>query len=48
MIACTTTYGAEFASGIIKPNLVAVQFHPEKSQDAGLALLKNSLSVFEA
>ena len=48
LIACTTTYGAEFASGIIKPNLVAVQFHPEKSQDAGLALLKNSLAVFEA
>lgn len=48
LVACTTTYGAEFASGIIKPNLVAVQFHPEKSQDAGLGLLKNSLALFEA
>ncbi len=48
LIACTTSYGAEFASGIIKPNLVAVQFHPEKSQSAGLGLLKNSLAFFES
>lgn len=47
LAACTTTYGAEFVSGIIKPNLVAVQFHPEKSQSAGLQLLRNSLALFE-
>lgn len=48
LIACRTTYGSEFASGIIKPNLVAVQFHPEKSQATGLTLLKNSLATFGA
>ena len=45
LVACRTTYGAEFASGIIKPNLVAVQFHPEKSQSTGLTLLRNSLAL---
>jgi imidazole glycerol phosphate synthase glutamine amidotransferase subunit len=43
LIACRTDYEGEFASGIVGPNLVAVQFHPEKSQAAGLALLRNSL-----
>ncbi len=47
LIACRTTYGATFASGIIKPNLMAVQFHPEKSQNTGLTLLRNSLAQFE-
>jgi glutamine amidotransferase len=47
LVACRTTYGTSFASGIIKPNLVAVQFHPEKSQDTGLTLLRNSLALFE-
>ena len=40
---CRTDYGVGFISGIAKKNLVAVQFHPEKSQDAGLTLLRNSL-----
>ena len=44
LIACNTTYGTSFASGIIKPNLVAVQFHPEKSQSNGLQLLKNAVA----
>lgn len=43
LIACTTDYGTKFASGIIKPNLVAVQFHPEKSQATGLKLLTNAV-----
>ena len=47
LVACKTTYGATFASGIIKPNLVAVQFHPEKSQSTGLNLLRNSLALME-
>jgi imidazole glycerol-phosphate synthase subunit HisH len=46
LIACRTTYGATFASGIVRPNLVAVQFHPEKSQDTGLQLLRNGLAAF--
>ncbi len=44
LVACTTEYGTTFAAGIVKPNLVAVQFHPEKSQATGLALLRNSLA----
>ena len=47
LVACTTEYGSSFASGIIKPNLVAVQFHPEKSQATGLALLKNAIASME-
>ncbi len=37
----TTRYGREFASVIGSGNLVATQFHPEKSGRAGLNLLKN-------
>jgi len=39
--ACRTSYGIEFTAGVGKGNLLAVQFHPEKSQVAGLALLGN-------
>lgn len=42
---CRTDYGVSFISGIAKKNLVAVQFHPEKSQAAGLTLLRNALKV---
>jgi imidazole glycerol phosphate synthase glutamine amidotransferase subunit len=41
LAACLTDYAGEFVSGITAKNLVAVQFHPEKSQQAGLTLLKN-------
>ncbi|MEJ2621301.1 MAG: imidazole glycerol phosphate synthase subunit HisH [Candidatus Thiodiazotropha sp.] len=41
LIAATTDYGVSFASAIAKDNLFAVQFHPEKSADDGLRLLKN-------
>ncbi|MDA3833172.1 MAG: imidazole glycerol phosphate synthase subunit HisH [Spirochaetales bacterium] len=37
----TTSYGIEFASVISYNNLIAVQFHPEKSGKAGLKLLEN-------
>lgn len=47
LIACETDYGIEFASGIVRPNLVAVQFHPEKSQETGLKLLRNIVWMFE-
>lgn len=46
--ACTTDYAGKFDSGIMAPNLVAVQFHPEKSQAAGLTLLRNALEVLGA
>jgi glutamine amidotransferase len=34
-------YGHEFIAAIARDNVFAVQFHPEKSHDDGLALLKN-------
>ncbi len=40
LVACTTDYGITFTSMIWKDNVFAVQFHPEKSQEAGLKLLK--------
>ena len=36
-----TEYGDTFASVVAKKNIYGVQFHPEKSQTAGLQLLKN-------
>ncbi len=39
--ASMTTYGAPFVSSIWKDNIVACQFHPEKSQAVGLRLIKN-------
>jgi glutamine amidotransferase len=44
---CTTTYGTEFVAGICKDNLMAVQFHPEKSQDIGLTLLRNAIEAVQ-
>jgi glutamine amidotransferase len=36
-----TEYGAAYASVVTRANVYGVQFHPEKSQSAGLRLLKN-------
>lgn len=41
VIATTTEYGFEFCSAIWKDNIIATQFHPEKSQAVGLGILKN-------
>ena len=43
VIAATTEYGVRFTSALARDNIFAVQFHPEKSQHAGLALLANFL-----
>ncbi|RUM34116.1 MAG: imidazole glycerol phosphate synthase HisHF [Desulfobulbus sp.] len=42
-ILTTTDYGYEFVSSIQKGNIVATQFHPEKSGKAGLRILENFL-----
>jgi glutamine amidotransferase len=41
VIATTTSYGVDFTSSIQKDNIFACQFHPEKSQQVGLQVLKN-------
>lgn len=41
IIATTTDYGRPFVSSIWRDNIVATQFHPEKSQKVGLQLLEN-------
>jgi len=40
-----TGYGVEFTSSIEKDNVMACQFHPEKSQRTGLKVLKNFSSM---
>ncbi|MEE9201635.1 MAG: imidazole glycerol phosphate synthase subunit HisH [Dehalococcoidia bacterium] len=44
MVAGETEYGVTFPSVIIRDNLVATQFHPEKSGQVGLRLYHNFLS----
>ena len=44
-ILTTTEYDYPFTSAIQKDNIYGVQFHPEKSHDAGEQLLKNFLNL---
>ncbi|MFH2064548.1 MAG: imidazole glycerol phosphate synthase subunit HisF [Pseudomonadota bacterium] len=43
VVLTTTDYGYEFVSAIQKGNIIATQFHPEKSGQTGLSILKNFL-----
>jgi glutamine amidotransferase len=40
-ILAVTNYGGQFASAVNSGNIYGVQFHPEKSHQAGIQLLKN-------
>lgn len=44
-IATTVNYGFDVVSSIQKGNIFATQFHPEKSQNAGLSLLKTFFEI---
>jgi glutamine amidotransferase len=45
IVATRTIYGETFASSIWRDNVFATQFHPEKSQNIGLQLLKNFVAL---
>lgn len=40
-----TEYGVKFPSMLWKDNIFAAQFHPEKSQEAGLRILENFITI---
>ncbi len=44
-VLTTTDYGFEYASMVRRGNIWGAQFHPEKSQQVGIQILKNFLSV---
>ncbi len=46
IVAGVTEYGLDFCSMVIKDNMVATQFHPEKSGDVGLKMLSNFLGIY--
>ena len=45
IIAATTNYLTDFAAVVWKDNLFGVQFHPEKSQEVGLKMIKNFVEI---
>lgn len=45
-VAATCEYGHSFTAAAVKDNILACQFHPEKSGEAGLQLLKNFIELY--
>lgn len=44
-VIATTDYGLDYASVVARENVCAIQFHPEKSQQVGLQILKNFVKL---
>ena len=44
IVSARSTYGETFAAAVARRNVYAVQFHPEKSQDVGLGILRNFIN----
>ena len=45
IVAAETEYGTTFTSAIASKNVFGTQFHPEKSGDIGLKILKNFVKI---
>lgn len=45
IVAATTQYGIEIDAAVQKGNIIATQFHPEKSGEVGLKMLKNFVEM---
>lgn len=45
IVAATTHYGVEIDAAVQKGNIIATQFHPEKSGEVGLKMLKNFVEM---
>ena len=45
IVTATTEYGAHIHASVEKDNIFACQFHPEKSSDVGMGILRNFIKV---
>lgn len=48
VVAATCSYGEEFTAAVRRGNVWGTQFHPEKSSQVGLAVLRNFVSEVRA
>ncbi|MGN1051712.1 MAG: imidazole glycerol phosphate synthase subunit HisH, partial [Acutalibacteraceae bacterium] len=45
IVSAKTRYGVEIDAAIEKDNIIATQFHPEKSGETGLLMLNNFIEI---